>query len=199
MTAYTPISASLCEIIKLAKSPGGITLRQCLDLLGEKSILLVMLICALINSLPFSGIPGVSTITGIPITLLGISLIFSTDRTWLPKRVADYHLKPGRMLTLLERLVPFLRRLDRIIRQRLLVLSRPPVLNMIGGVIVIMGLMLALPLPLTNFPIGICLSLLAIGLITRDGVVIALGLALAAINGTVLVSAYQFLAEKLMG
>jgi hypothetical protein len=49
--------------------------------------------------------------------------------------------------------------------------------RLIGLVCAYLSLILLLPLPFVNAPPAICLALIALGLIQRDGVLIALGLA----------------------
>src|SRR5690606_28664956 len=88
-----PISAIVGRVVSHAKENSGqISIQECVDILEHRSILLAIFLFALVNSLPILGIPGFSTVTGIPIMLLSAQIIAGRKTLWLPKRVLAYKL-----------------------------------------------------------------------------------------------------------
>lgn len=147
-----------------------ITLRELLALIGEQGILLFCIILVLPFLLPVS-IPGVSTIFGLVIILLGISLTF--NRLWLPDRLMDRAISTAHLVPALEKGIPFLRRFEQWIRPRLAQLTTGALINRINGLALIAGgVLLLFPLsfiPFSNTLPGVAILLLAIGMLQRDG------------------------------
>lgn len=193
------ISDSVNEIIATAKKQGEISIGQCLSLLGgNRSILLAMLLFSLVNSLPLPGIPGISTFTGIPIIFLGFKLMSGTRQLCLPQSCTNRRLRSKKLLACLEKTVPTLKRIEHHLKPRLPVLSAPPITNLLGILLMVLGLLLALPIPFGNFPLGVTLTILSLGLIERDGVMILIGLACAALCFGLLILLFDQLWEAVV-
>jgi hypothetical protein len=196
MPRHHAISQVITELIESAEGHGGISIQECLTLLGAKSILLVLLLFSLTNAVPL-GIPILSMITGIPIIILGAQLLISPDKIWLPRKIADYRLKPGKPLLALKRLLPRLHRIEKHVKPRLWVLSESPVQNLLGLIFIGLGLLLVLPIPFTNAPAGLALSMLAAGLITRDGLLVLGGIFLSLLAAAIVLVTVGLLGDGL--
>lgn len=170
----------LTDITLHAEQREGITLRQCIALLEQRSIELLILFFSLLNSIPIPSIPGLSTITGLPIILLGAQMVLGFDAILLPERIQSCELHHGRLSKALHRILPTLHRMERVLRPRILWISDAPYTRLWGVVFIALATLLALPIPFFNCPSGIAMSLLAIGLITRDGLLVLVGLTSAA-------------------
>lgn len=169
-------SAVLQDVIN-AMDDDHVTLRQILEKMGESGLLLL---CGLL-SLPFLvpvSIPGVSTVFGAGIVLIGIAITFNRF-PWLPAKVADRKLERARLVPVLERGLNILRKVDRFVRPRLPGLTVGTVVNRINGLILTAaGVLLMMPLsfiPFSNTLPGVAILLLSTGISQRDGVVVALG------------------------
>lgn len=154
-----------------------VTLRQILERMGESGLLLL---CGLL-SLPFLvpvSIPGVSTVFGAGIVLIGIAITFNRF-PWLPEKVADRKLERARLVPVLERGLKVLRKVDRFVRPRLPGLTAGAVVNRINGlVLTAAGVLLMMPLsfiPFSNTLPGVAILLLSTGISQRDGMVVAMG------------------------
>jgi len=154
-----------------------VTLRQILERMGESGLLLL---CGLL-SLPFLvpvSIPGVSTVFGAGIVLIGIAITFNR-LPWLPEKVADRKLERARLVPVLERGLKILRKFDRYVRPRLPGLTAGAVVNRFNGlVLTAAGVLLMMPLsfiPFSNTLPGVAILLLSTGISQRDGVVVAVG------------------------
>ena len=154
-----------------------VTLRQILEKMGESGLLLL---CGLL-SLPFLvpvSIPGVSTVFGAGIVLIGIAVTFNR-LPWLPEKVADRKLDRARLVPVLERGLAVLRKVDRYVRPRLPGLTVGSFINRVNGLILTAaGVLLMMPLgfiPFSNTLPGVAILFLSTGISQRDGVVVAMG------------------------
>lgn len=161
-----------------------VTLRQILERMGESGLLLL---CGLL-SLPFLvpvSIPGVSTVFGAGIVLIGVAITFNRF-PWLPERLADRRLDSGKLKPVLVRGLSILRKLDRYVRPRLLGLTTGSVINRFNGfVLTFAGILLMLPLgliPFSNTLPGVAILLLSTGISQRDGAVVAAGHAMVVLT-----------------
>ena len=169
-------SAVLEDVIR-SMDAEHITLRQILEKMGESGLLLL---CGLL-SLPFLvpvSIPGVSTVFGAGIVLIGIAVTFNRF-PWLPSKLADRKLERSKLVPVLGRGLTILRKVDRYVRPRLLGLTTGGLVSRINGlVLTFAGVLLMMPLsfiPFSNTVPGIALLFLAVGLIQRDGAAVLLG------------------------
>jgi len=157
-----------------------ITLRQLLTIMGENGLLLL---CGLM-SLPFLfpvSIPGVSTVFGAGIILIGVAVTLNT-LPWLPKTLADRRMESAKLRPVLERGVRLLRKIDRFFKPRLSILTNSAVINRLNGLALIAaGVLLMAPLgfiPFSNTLPGVAVLLLSTGISQRDGLIVLGGYAM---------------------
>ncbi len=158
--------------------PEGVTLADILDLVGRDSLLLLCIFLTLIFMVPVS-IPGVSTVFGAGILLIGISRLFNRN-LWLPKRVQRRVVSTEKLRAALERALKWLRRLERISRpHRLRWLTARGPMAIFNNLSLILGAVLLMApfglIPFSNTLPALAILLLALGLMQRDGVCILLG------------------------
>ena len=151
-----------------------VTLRQLLAMMGENGLLLL---CGLL-SLPFLfpvSIPGVSTVFGAGIVLIGIAVTLNTV-PWLPKSLADRELESAKLRPVLERGVRLLRKIDKFFKPRLSALTATGLMNRLNGLAIIAaGVLLMAPLgfiPFSNTLPGVAVLLLSMGVSQRDGLIV---------------------------
>jgi hypothetical protein len=159
-----------------------IALGEMLDLLRERGFALLILLLALPNAIPGPAIPGLSTITGLPLALIALQLALGRIEPRLPEWVRRKSVPRTAFQGLVTRANPWLQRLESLIRPRMLHITSHYGERLIGAWIVISALFLSLPVPLGNLPMAAGLMVLAIGLMERDGVAILLGLAHTALG-----------------
>lgn len=158
-----------------------VMLRDIGQLLGNRSFGFLLLVFALPNTLPL-GIPGLSTLTGIPLALVALQMTFGMPRPYLPKWLAERSLRREDFRRLIERTAPWLRRLERIMRPRWLMLTGTPGERALGTFCLILAVVLALPIPFGNVLPAIGIALMALGLIEKDGALIVAGAVVGAIG-----------------
>jgi hypothetical protein len=170
--SFTALVASLATM----SGPAGLTLREIRDELDERGFGLMILILAIPCLVP--ALYGVPQIVGIPILLLAGQMLAGRIEPWLPEAV----LKRRVSKAWLDRMADFATKrmgwFERLSRPRLTMFTvgwaeRVVALFMILATVTIV-------LPMTNTVPSVALTLLAVGLIQRDGLFVLAGAAVAA-------------------
>lgn len=153
-----------------------ISIGDLLVALGDRATGALMFIFAFPNVLPTP--PGTSTILGAPLIFLAAQLMLGRA-PWLPAIVAKRSMARADFSSMVKRIGPWLVRAENLLRPRLVVLARPPMEYLIGLLSLILAVVLVLPIPLGNMLPALAISLLALGVLERDGVWVLAGLAVA--------------------
>ena len=154
-----------------------VTVRGLVELIGEQGLLIVCVFLSIPFLFPLS-IPGTSTVFGLLIGLIGFGVM--ADRLpWLPARLLDHPLQASHVLPVLTKGAAWARRFERLIRPRWLLLTHGPTVNRFNGLMLIVAatsLLLPLPMiPFSNTIPALGITLLALGMVERDGALILLG------------------------
>jgi len=147
-----------------------------LDGLGRRAFGMLLFVAALPAFIP---IPVGGALSGPLIMLVAAQLLVGMGHPWLPGFIARRGPK-RQSLARFERIVdPWLARLERIVRPRLtVVLDHPLASAFTGLLLLLLGLLLALPIPLTNYLLGGLILLYALALLERDGALMLVAWAL---------------------
>ena len=164
-------TSELLDRLATQAQAAPLTLHDVLEQFSRRAFGLLLLLVTLPAFLPLPA--GAGAISGPLVALLGIQLLFGMRRPWLPKRLAMHEIAATRLQALALRLGPWLRRLERLSRPRweILILSLPGSM-LCGLLIVLLGVLLSLPVPLTNYPLALLIIGFAVALIERDGVLL---------------------------
>ena len=157
-----------------------ITFREILAELRHRAVGFALLMFALPCCLPMP--PGIPTVCGIAIVIIAMNLIAGRQRLWLPRTITDKSVGRGDLRRMVDRWLPYLERLERFCKPRLPIVTETFAKVLIGIVIFALGFIMILPIPfLGNMPPGFAASLIAIGMIERDGLVVLIGTAVSAV------------------
>ncbi len=158
--------------------PDHVTLGELLDLFGDEGLLLLTILLTLVFLIPVS-IPGVSTVFGAAILLVGVSRL-SGRQLWVPAKVRDRRLPSDRLRPGLAGGLRWVQRLEKLSRpHRLRVLVDGRVQGIVNDLAFILAaLLLMMPfgfVPFSNTLPALALLAYAIGFIQRDGGAVLLG------------------------
>jgi hypothetical protein len=154
----------------------GLTLRELLERLGERGLLILCMVLTIPFLLPVS-IPGSSIPFGLIITLSAIGIVAHRP-PWLPDRLMSRRLTAEHLSKVLEKGGRLFKRLERLIHPRLLPLTHGPTIGRLNGVLLALSgimLMSPLPLPFSNTLPAYGVLLLAAGTLERDGYAVLTG------------------------
>lgn len=175
-TGRPPSKKTLSEIlIGIAgdDSRDFVTIAALMKALEGRARAALILIFAFPNALP--AIPGTSGILGLPLLYITFQMMLGRN-PWLPKIIAERGLPRERFAQLIDRLVPYLARTERLLRPRWRVLSGHTAEYILGAVCLVLAIVLTLPVPLGNMLPAFSMCLIALGILERDGLWVVFGL-----------------------
>ena len=166
------------EAIIAALPEDHLTLGQLLQVFGDEGLLLLTILLTLVFLIPVS-IPGVSTVFGAAILLVGLSRLLRRP-LWLPAKLRERALPASRLRPALTGGLHWVRRLERISRPyRLRGLVEGRAQDIFNNLAFILAALLLMApfgfIPFSNTLPGLALLFYAIGMIQRDGTAILLG------------------------
>jgi hypothetical protein len=161
------------------RSKDRIFVSDILHAMEDRAVVALILLFALPNVLPVP--PGTSAILGAPLLFVTAQLALG-KKPWLPRAIARRSVATADFAALMNRATPWLARAERLLRPRLQVLTRPASEQLIGALCVVLALILFLPIPLGNMLPALAISVLALGILQRDGVWVLAGVATAFVS-----------------
>lgn len=170
-----------------------VTVGHLMEHFGGRALGGLLLIFGLACTLPLP--PGGTTIFGAPLVLLAPQLVFGSRQPWLPAKVRRGSIATADLKRGLPRVLPWLERVEAVSRPRLSFLFGPIGDRLIGLTCTLLALVLILPIPLGNILPAAAVTVLALALVQRDGVLALFGYGLAAASVTVLVLAAGFISS----
>lgn len=157
---------------------GNITLLEILEIFEDDGLLLLSIFLALIFLVPIS-IPGVSTVFGTAILLIGVARLFNRH-LWLPGKIANRTISSQSLANGLSKALVWFHRLEKITRpHRLQPLTQNNLFHLTHKIAFIFAsILLMVPfgfIPFSNTLPALALIFLALGELQKDGGSIALG------------------------
>lgn len=156
-----------------------VTLGDLLDRFEDRAFGMLLLILAIPNVIPM---PGLSTVVGVPMILLGLQMAWGAGRPWLPRRLSEVGFEREAFGAMMERVRPRLEWVERLLRPRLSAVTGRTAERFLGLAVAAMGAILSLPIVFGNLPPAVGVGLIALGLIEKDGAAVALGLVVGALS-----------------
>jgi hypothetical protein len=169
VTHRVPTSQILERLVQDAPE-GTTSLEWVLGHLRERSFGIVMLLIGAVAL-----VPGASGLVGVLLAIPAAQMILGHDAPALPGWIARRPVRTSRLVRMLGRAIPVLRRLERLVRPRW---ATPfdATKRVIGTVILLLGITLVAPIPFSQYLPATLIMLLAFAWLEEDGVLLALAL-----------------------
>ena len=175
-----PVSALMREAADgLSGEP--ITLAELFALFRHRATGTLLLLLSIPAILPTPGIPA-GMVFGSCMVLIALQMVVGSGPVSLPARFARLRTQPQLAAWMLRRGSALVARLERVMRPRLRALIRPAMQPLLGLAVLVMGVIIALPIPFGNHLPGLAVLAIGAGLASRDGLAVLAGLALAAVS-----------------
>ncbi|WP_370205843.1 exopolysaccharide biosynthesis protein [Pararhodobacter marinus] len=153
-----------------------VRVQHVIDTLGHQSFPALMLIFSLISTSPASAIPGITAVVALIVFLLVVQMIIGRDHVWLPDVITRRKMDSGKLckgIRWLRRPTEFV---EKFARPRWTALTHRPWLWL--PLILVLFLTLFMPfmeiVPTSGSVASAAIAFFSAGLLTRDGVLIAL-------------------------
>lgn len=179
-------SKILSEIVEDCVEDGTVTVSEFLGKMGHRALALAILVFAL--SAAVAGVvPGFSTIMAIPIMFMSLQMVLGRHTVCLPGNIRNKHISPKLIRSALAQSIPTLRWIEKFLRPRLFFLTHPYVERIVSLIIFLLAGILALPIPGGNFLPSMGISILALAMLERDGLLILAAIILVGFAGSVMI------------
>jgi hypothetical protein len=173
-----------------------VSLGEIANSLGERSIGAGLVVLALPMVLPVQ-VPGISVLFGVPLMILSAQLMLGHRRAWIPGPLARRSIARADYAAMMDRMLPTLRRCERMVRPRAGWLANDWARRPIGLICFVLATIIVFPIPLGHVLPGTAICLLALGLMEHDGVITGLGFAATALALVIVTAASAGIVEAL--
>ncbi len=191
-----PTSEFLSRVVKANRSD-RITIDELKISLHERGFGILLMIFALPVSVPIPYIPGITTFFALPLLLISLQMVLGFEFPWLPRWLSKISIKRRTVRFIILKSSPFLKRVEKLLRPRWYFLSSSEGARIIGFLAFVFTICIALPLPFTNFVPAIGIVVMALGLLSRDGITACIGM-LIGITGVLFTLAVVVLGKKIV-
>ncbi|WP_456269998.1 exopolysaccharide biosynthesis protein [Kushneria sp. AK178] len=178
MTETTRLSELMTSLDKEHEGD-DVNLNDVLETFGSRSFGPLLVIPPLVAlALPIFGLP---TICGVVTALVAIQMVMGQNSPWLPRRLRQLSIDGQRFHRTVEKLNPWVRRLEKLFRPRLGFMNNEMTRRITALFIVLISLSIPFVEPLPMAPALPCamLLLVALGMLMRDGLAMLIGLVVA--------------------
>lgn len=166
---------------KLAhEAEGSVSIGNIRDAMGARSFAPMLVMFAAFNLLPLP--PGTSAILGIPLIIISAQMVYGSKQVWLPSYLSNRSLSAGTFRSMMDRIIPRLVRIERVIRPRYWPFWRKQGDRIVGIIALILAIVVTLPIPLGNWLPAFATALLGLALSERDGILLAIGGAVCVVS-----------------
>lgn len=184
-------SAILEQLEALALDREALKVSEIVTVLQARAFGALILIAALISLMPIVNIVG-----ALLLIVIGVQLGCGFAVPRLPMIVGNRTVPAPLLGRQMRRFLPPLRWVERYVHPRWPLLTARPVRMITGLLLIALGVVLFVPIPLSQLLPGLTASVLALSLLQRDGLTILIGFALTALS---LVVGYFMLAVTIHG
>ncbi len=170
-----PLSRVLEDLKTALPDAEVVTMEHLLEALHERGFGVLLFILAFPMALPVPKPPGVTFLLGIPLLLLTAQQAIGRTTVWLPQSVRRRTITRARLESLIDKVLPWLKKAERFARPRIGWATRGMASRCAGLAGVIMSTAIFLPFPGFNTIPSMSLCLLALGDVMRDGLAVIVG------------------------
>ena len=156
-----------------------LTLGDLFARMEERAHGLLLLLLALPCSLPFVYV--LPQIAALPMLLISGQMAAGRHAPWLPDKLRARAFRASTLQTVLDRSRRYLGWIEAVARPRLLFMTGHRGSRILGALLLIPCASILVPLPSTNTVPGIGVAIASVGLLERDGLLVAAGLILGLI------------------
>ena len=130
--------------------------------------------------------PGVSMVLALPLLIVAPQIGLGRRQLWMPKALARRTITRQALVKLLHRVIPPLKRFEKLVRPRLTFLTGPIGARLVGVACTLIALVLVLPIPFANLVPSVAMGVFALGLTRRDGLLVLAGYGLIVVAAMVI-------------
>lgn len=151
-----------------------ISVRELVHAFEDRGLAFLLLIFALLCTIPIP-IPGIHIFLSLPLWYITMQQMTGRRHLWLPEKVLNHDLPRQAFVDITQKCLPWLAKVEQICKPRMIFFTNHFFYIIYGAICMFFTAVIAVPGPLTNFMPAVGISLIALGIITRDGLVMLIG------------------------
>ncbi|PTN11480.1 exopolysaccharide biosynthesis protein [Nitrosomonas aestuarii] len=175
-------TSELLETVVIVYRSDTLTVGEIKNSLHERGFGVLLAIAALPLCLPVPVPPGYTTFFAIPLFIFSVQMIIGMQAPWLPAWIEKKKIKRTSLEKLIAKASPWLKKIEKKLQPRLTYISVHTWERIIGIFSFVFALSISLPIPLTNFPPGWGILIMSLGLLSKDGITILIGMIVGTIG-----------------
>lgn len=168
------ITTQVLEDVVKNSSADRISINDIVDAMEGVGFGLAMMIFAFGVIIPMP--PPIPGIISIPLVIFSLQMMAGYTSPKLPKRFSKISIKRKLLANLVQKSAPYIRIVERVLRQRLIFMTTMKAERVIGFFTFIFSGFVLLPMPLSNFLPGLGVLIISFGLLGKDGLLVLLGI-----------------------
>lgn len=182
MTIKERPTSDFLAIVVVENKKEAMTVGEIKNALHERGFGILMAIATLPICLPIPAPPGYTTLFSIPLFIFSIQMILGMQAPWLPVWVEKKSIQRASFAKIVAKANPWLKKMELRMQPRMTYISVHTWERIIGIFAFVFAMAIALPLPLTNFLPGWGILIMSLGLLSRDGITILIGMIIGTIG-----------------
>lgn len=193
-----------------------ISIKEISNHLSQNGLAVLMILFAFPMVIPLPYPPGFTTILGLPLIFFSIEMLLGLDKALLPAWIANKTIKITHLTYAVEKSAKYFIKIENFFKPRMHFFSSIPGKKIIGFFSLLCAFSVTLPIFFGNMIPSAGIMIMALGLLSKDGIVILIGIIVSIFGLTIaglvvylffygaklaaggfLKSAYYFLIEKI--
>ncbi len=182
MTIKEHPTSDFLAVVVVENKNEAMTVGEIKNALHERGFGILMAIAAFPICIPLPVPPGYTTIFSIPLFIFSVQMVLGMQAPWLPAWIEKRYIKRSVLAKIITKANPWLKKIENRMQPRMTYISVHTWERIIGIFSFVFALAVALPIPLVNFPPGLGILVMSLGLLNRDGVTILIGMIIGTIG-----------------
>lgn len=171
---YTPPSEVLQKVVSDHGSD-RISLFELRAALHQRGFGLLNILFAVPLSIPVPLPPGLASIISFPLLIFAVQMLFGMDSPWIPKWLGHKTIDRKTLAHFIEKSSPYLWKVEKLMRPRYY-FGVGIGERIVGLFSLLFGISILFPFPLSNNIPAIGIVIMSLGLLSKDGIIIAVGM-----------------------
>jgi len=153
---------------RLAETPGpSVSLSDIAAAMDQRSLGAFLFVFSLPSVIPLP--PGATLILGLPLIFITWQIAVGRARIWLPRRLSGYRIKKETFARIVDKSMPWLKRLESLIRPRNWHVGERAGERIFGIYALLLAFAVVIPIPFGNWLPAVAIAIMSVAYTERDG------------------------------
>ena len=183
----SPIATQAIEDVVKNSSSDRVAINDVINAMDAVGFGLIMMIFAFGIIIPTP--PPFPSIISTPLVIFSYQMFIGYKSPRLPKKFANLSVKRSVLAMIVQKSSLVIRKIERFLKPRYLFMMKPIAERITGFFILSFSSFIVLPMPLSNYIPGLGILIASFGMLSKDGLVIILGIVVGCIGILISVAA----------